>query len=49
VFVPYHGHRLPLADGVCDRVTIHDAYHHPGLWNHGGGLRSPWRRGWPRL
>ena len=28
VFLPYDGHRLPLADGVCDRVIIHDAYHH---------------------
>ena len=27
-FLPYDGHRLPLADASCDRIIIHDAYHH---------------------
>ena len=27
-FIVYDGQRLPLADGVCDAVVIHDAFHH---------------------
>ncbi len=27
-FVAYDGHRLPLADGCCDKVLINDAFHH---------------------
>ncbi|MCB1056599.1 MAG: methyltransferase domain-containing protein [Acidobacteria bacterium] len=27
-FLPYDGHTLPLADESCDRVVIHDAFHH---------------------
>lgn len=27
-FLSYDGHTLPLPDGSCDRVVIHDAFHH---------------------
>lgn len=27
-FLAYDGHRLPLADGSCDKVVIIDAFHH---------------------
>lgn len=27
-FVPYDGHRFPLEDASCDRMVIHDAFHH---------------------
>ena len=27
-FLPYDGHVLPLENGSCDRVLIHDAFHH---------------------
>ena len=27
-FLPYDGHRLPLADGSCDRIVVYDAFHH---------------------
>lgn len=27
-FLPYDGHRLPLADECCDRFVLHDAFHH---------------------
>ncbi|MEM7051535.1 MAG: methyltransferase domain-containing protein [Acidobacteriota bacterium] len=27
-FLPYDGYRLPLADGQCDRIVLHDAFHH---------------------
>jgi len=27
-FLTYDGHRIPLEDGSCDRVIVHDAFHH---------------------
>ena len=27
-FVPYDGYTIPLEDGACDRVVVHDAFHH---------------------
>lgn len=27
-FVPYDGYTIPLEDGACDRVIVHDAFHH---------------------
>lgn len=27
-FLRYDGYRLPLADASCDRIVIHDAFHH---------------------
>jgi SAM-dependent methyltransferase len=27
-FLPYDGHRLPIADGSVDRIVLYDAYHH---------------------
>jgi SAM-dependent methyltransferase len=27
-FLSYDGHRLPLGDGSCDRIVLHDAFHH---------------------
>ena len=27
-FLPYDGHRLPLADASCDRIVVYDAFHH---------------------
>ena len=27
-FLPYDGHRLPLEDESCDRLVLHDAFHH---------------------
>jgi len=27
-FLTYDGHRIPLDDGSCDRIVIHDAFHH---------------------
>ena len=27
-FLSYDGHTLPLPDGSCDRIVIHDAFHH---------------------
>lgn len=27
-FLVYDGHHIPLADGSCDKVVIHDAFHH---------------------
>ncbi len=26
--MPYDGHRLPLEDACCDRIVVHDAFHH---------------------
>jgi hypothetical protein len=39
--MPYDGHRLPLADGSCDRVVINDAFHH--LPNQAELLRELYR------
>lgn len=27
-FLAYDGHALPLGDGACDRIVLHDAFHH---------------------
>ena len=27
-FLAYDGHRLPAADASCDRIVLHDAFHH---------------------
>ncbi len=27
-FLTYDGHRLPIDDGGCDRIVLHDAFHH---------------------
>lgn len=27
-FLVYDGHRLPLPDASCDRIVVHDAFHH---------------------
>lgn len=27
-FLPYDGHRLPVEDASCDRIVLHDAFHH---------------------
>lgn len=27
-FLSYDGRRLPVADGSCDRIVVHDAFHH---------------------
>jgi SAM-dependent methyltransferase len=27
-FLTYDGHRIPLADGSCDKIVINDAFHH---------------------
>ncbi len=27
-FLPYDGHRLPLAAAACDKVVVYDAFHH---------------------
>lgn len=27
-FIAYDGHRIPLPDGACHKIVIHDAFHH---------------------